>query len=465
MHQPKLLFLAMSGVRVHNEALLEVGLTLPGFVERSRVIASLPSLSLLTLAAHTPPHWEVEYREVDDFTGDTRDALASAIADSRFDLVAISSLAARILDAYALADGLRARGITVVIGGLHASALPDEARLHADAVVQGEAEMIWRQLLSDHEHQQLQPLYSSFDRKWPRYHLSEARVPRYDLLDISKYNRLTLQTTRGCPLDCEFCGASRLISPFKLKPLEKVRCEIEAILDLWPRPFLELADDNTFANKRWARGLAELLGEYDIPWFTETDISVADDDELLALLAQSNCAQLLIGLESTQADSLYDLDGRHWKHSQRASYRDKIAKIQSYGIPVNGCFVLGFDADDPGVFDRTREFVLSSDLAEVQITLLTPFPGTALYRRLQGQGRLLKPVFWDQCTLFDVTFQPQQMSALDLEERFRGLMTELYAPDVTAQRKRQFRDCVRRRRRSSARTEPEGATQGAGYGI
>jgi radical SAM superfamily enzyme YgiQ (UPF0313 family) len=238
-----------------------------------------------------------------------------------------------------------------------------------------------------------------------------------------------------------------LISAYKIKPLEQVRRELEAILEIWPKPFIELADDNTFANKTWARGLAALLAEYGIPWFTETDISVADDDELLGLLAESNCAQLLIGLESTKPESLYGIDGRHWKYGQRSGYLDKIAKIRSYGVPVNGCFILGFDTDDAGVFERTRDFVLESELADVQITLLTPFPGTALYRRLQAQGRLLKPVYWDECTLFDVTFQPQHMSVEELEGNFRGLMAELYAPDVVDRRKKITRDCVRIRRR------------------
>lgn len=456
MRHLKLLFIAMSGVRVKNEALLEVGLTLPGFVERSKVIASLPSLSLLTLAAHTPAHWVVEYREIDELSPEEQ----AGLLDTPYDLVAISSLTARVLDAYALADALRARGVTVVLGGLHASMMPEEAREHVDAVVQGEGELLWPRLLADFEAGQLLPLYSSFNKTQPAYRLSEALEPRYDLLEIEKYNRLTLQTTRGCPLDCEFCGASRLISPYKIKPIHQVRRELEAILELWPQPFIELADDNTFANKRWARELAELLGEYDIPWFTETDISVADDDELLKLLAQAGCTQLLIGFESTDSASLYDLDGRHWKYSQHAYYQEKIAKIQSYGIAVNGCFVLGFDTDDARVFDRTRDFVLGSELADVQITLLTPFPGTALYRRLRSKGRLLKEIFWDQCTLFDVTFQPQQMSAESLEERFRGLMAELYAPEVTARRKHRFRECVRTRRWGHFPLAPQGDSRG-----
>lgn len=431
----------MSGVRARNPALLEIGLTLPGFIERSRVIASLPSLSLLTLASHTPDHWQLEYREMDEM----EDGEPARIADAGYDIVAISCLSARVLEAYTLADALRAKGVTVVIGGLHVSALPQEAMRHADSVVQGEGESLWPRLLDDFERGELQTFYSSFGER-PAYSLAQARVPRYDLLDIRQYNRLTLQTTRGCPLDCAFCAASRTISAYKLKPIAQVRRELEAILAVWPHPFIELADDNTFVNKKWSRELAALLGEYDVPWFTETDISVADDDELLRLLAQSNCAQILIGFESVSAAALGGIDGRRWKQGRAARYAEQIQKIQSHGIAVNGCFVVGFDEDDPGVFERTRDWVLSSELAEVQITLLTPFPGTALHRSLEAQERLLKPVYWEQCTLFDATFRPRQMSVAQLEEGFRGMMADIYSPTETARRKRISRSLTRTRR-------------------
>ena len=142
MRTRRALLLALSGVRVKDQELLELGMTLPGFVERSEVIASLPSLGLLTLAAHTPEHWELEYLEVPDSIEDAR---VHAL-DGAFDVVAISSLTARILEAYDLADLLRASGLTVVIGGLHASTLPREALEHADAVVQGEGEAVWARL-------------------------------------------------------------------------------------------------------------------------------------------------------------------------------------------------------------------------------------------------------------------------------------------------------------------------------
>ena len=179
-------------------------------------------------------------------------------------------------------------------------------------------------------------------------------------------------------------------------------------------------------------------------WFTETDLSIADDDELLELLAESGCTQLLIGFESVNSAALYDVDTRQWKYEQAAKYGLKIQKIQSHGISVNGCFILGFDQDDTRVFERTKQFVHESGLSEVQITVLTPFPGTAMYQRLESEHRLLRPVFWDSCTLFDVAYRPQQMSPRDLETGFRDLMADLYNPHETARRKKIRKACYRR---------------------
>ena len=385
MKSRRVLLLAMSGVRVKNDELRQLGMTLPGFIERGQVIASLPSLSLLTLAAHTPENWEAEYREIDELTDDA----AAQIASAGYDIVAVSAFTARILDAYEIADQLREAGVTVVLGGLHVSALPDEALAHADAVVVGEAELLWPELLSDFETAALRPRYSSMDSP-RRFDLAQAQVPRYDMLDVDRYNRLTLQTSRGCPLDCEFCGASRLISPYKIKPLAQVRLELEAILNIWPEPFIELADDNTFVSKKWARELARLFAEYRIRWFTETDLSVADDDELLELLALSGCAQVLIGLESVDPAALDCVDSRRWKQSQLADYTAKIRKIQSYGITVNGCFIFGFDQDDARVFERTREFVQASGLSEVQITILDSFPRHGTLRQTPVRGTVIE---------------------------------------------------------------------------
>ena len=385
MKEYKAILIAMSGVRVYNSKLMELGLTLPGFVERRKVIASLPSLGLISIAAYTPPNWDIEYREIDEIDEDAIQKLIDAAPD----VVAFSSLTARILDTYRIADRLRLHGITVVIGGLHATALPNEAHQHADAVIQGEGELIWTELLRDHERGELRPFYSSLTENKFKCDFESYKTPRFDLLDIRKYNRLTLQTTRGCPLHCSFCAASRMISSYKKKPIHLIEQEINAILELWDKPFIELADDNTFVDKKWTKDLLRLLNRYNIRWFTETDVSVGYDEEVLDLLADSSCAQLLIGFEATNRNSLDHIDAINWKYKQFDQYHRVIESVQSRGVSVNGCFIFGFDSDTVDTFEVANQFISNSNLSEVQITLLTPFPGTTLYDQLKRENRLL----------------------------------------------------------------------------
>ncbi len=424
----KLILIAMSGVRIVDPELRALGMTLPGFIERGKVIASMPSLGLLTIAGATPDSWQIKYREVDELQPEI---LPKIIAEAP-DLVAISSLSARIEDAYQIADTLRQAKIPVVMGGLHASVLPAEVSAHCDAVVLGQGEWVWPDLLRDLESGHLKPQYSGMHA--PNA-LESTPLPRFDLLEVARYNRIPMQTTRGCPLDCIFCAASRLISPYKLKSLDRIRDELNAIQSIWPDPFIELADDNTFRNKGWSRDLVNLLSEYPtMRWFTETDLSLADDEALLESLTRSGCAQVLIGFESVQEDSLQDTDTRSWKRKRLAEYREKIQRIQSAGISVNGCFIFGFDADTEETFDRTWEFIQKSDLSEVQLTLLTPFPGTELYRKLRAENRLLEDRFWSKCTLFDVVFHPKYFSPERLSERFREMVSLVYSPEATQKR-------------------------------
>ena len=439
----KLGLLAMSGVRVYNQALTKLGLTLPGFIERGKVIASLPSLALLTLAGLTPEDVEITYVEVPNPV-DTSDLPGD------FDAVAISSYSARVLDAYALADRYRARGTPVILGGLHVTALPAEAASHADSIVLGEAEPVWGRVVDDLRSGALQPVYDARNRP---FDLANAPMPRFELLDISRYNRLTVQTQRGCPFDCEFCAASiRLVGGYKVKPVSKVVAEIRHIKELWRRPFIELADDNTFANKRHARALVRALAAEGVRWFTETDVSVADDDELLELLSDSGCAQLLIGLESPSATTLNGVERRsNWKAKRAHRYRSAIDKIQSRGITVNGCFVMGLDGASRESFDEVLRFARESGLYEIQLTVLTPFPGTPLYQRLAASGRLLHAEDWNRCTLFDVNFVPDSMTARELEEQFHRLVGELYSEGATTGRRRRFRQQMRRTRRGRFR--------------
>ena len=300
----KIGLIAMSGIRACDAELLRLGLTLPGFVERSKVIASLPSLGLLTLAGLTPADHSVEYLEIPELT---KDDLRDDIRE-RFDLVAISSYSAQINEAYELADFCRARGVAVVMGGLHVTSLPTEAGAHCDAVVIGEGECSWPRVLEDASRGRLQATYGS---PQDEYDLAEAPMPAFELLDLDTYNRLTVQTSRGCPYRCEFCASTILITGrYKQKPIDKVLAEIDRIVALWPHPFVELADDNTFVNKAYWRTLLPELSRRKIRWFTETDISVAEDPELLELLRAAGCAQVLVGLESPTRAPLDGLEAR-----------------------------------------------------------------------------------------------------------------------------------------------------------
>lgn len=428
----KLGLIAMSGIRCCDSELLDMGLTLPGFVERSTTVASLPSLGLLTLAGMTSSEHTIDYWEIDDLPPE--DELSDNL-----DLVAISSFSARIQDAYTLADQFRKNGTPVVLGGLHVTAMPDEAANHADSVIVGEGEAVWNEILDDTAAGNLQPRYSSFER--PNFDLAASPTPAFELLDISKYNRLTVQTSRGCPLKCEFCAASILLTPhYKQKPAEQVLAEIDRIREIWPRPFIEFADDNSFINRRYWKELLPELKKRRVKWFTETDLSVHEDEELLRLMRGSGCAQVLIGLESPVEAGLQGIELKtNRKIKWWPDYIEAIKRIQSHGIRVNGCFVLGLDGHTPEIFDQVYDFVMKSELYDVQITYQTPFPGTPLYDRLLAENRLLYPGDWNRCTLFDINFQPSHMTVEQLRHGFYNLSSRLYSDELTKWRRDNFK--------------------------
>jgi radical SAM superfamily enzyme YgiQ (UPF0313 family) len=432
--------IAMSGVRAHNEELTRLGLTLPGFVERNKTIASLPSLGLLTLAGMTDNDVDLDYQEVEDIA-----KLDELPGD--YDVVAISSYSAQINEAYQLADRFRSAGVIVILGGLHVTALPDEALEHADCIVLGEGEPVWPAVVRDLKRRQLRTVY---DARGTPFNLAGAPMPRFDLLEPERYNRLTVQTQRGCPFDCEFCAASIRLSPgFRVKPVDKVIAEIRRIRAIWPKPFIEFADDNSFVNRKHAKRLLRAIAAEGVRWFTESDISIARDDELLALMRDSGCAQVLIGLESLTTEGLHGIEQKSdWKAKQLDTYMAAIDRIQSHGISVNGCFVLGLDGTGTESFDQVRDFVRASGLHEVQITIQTAFPGTPLYERLRCEHRLLDDTAWELCTLFDVNFRPDRMSVRELEQYFVSLARDLYSEAATKARKRAYISKLRHRKRT-----------------
>ncbi|MGH9148462.1 MAG: B12-binding domain-containing radical SAM protein, partial [Vicinamibacterales bacterium] len=427
------------GIRAHDPKLLELGLTLPGFVERSKTIASLPSLGLLYLAACTPKGHDLRYFEAEADGQEPPEVYTC-------DLVAISTFSAQVFEAYAIADRLRQAGVRVAMGGLHVSVLPEEAASHADYVVVGEGEHVWPSVVSAAESGSAPRIFR--DSEVPPVDVNHLPVPRYDLVGDRPYNRFTVQTSRGCPWRCDFCASSVMLRQrYRKRRVSDVIRDIEAILTLRPRAFIEFADDNTFVDKQWGKQLCRQLAPYGVKWFTETDISVADDEELLDLMRESGCRQVLIGLESPASGPLEGVEIRsNFKARTVAGYVEAVRRIQAHGVTVNGCFILGLDGHTPEIFREVLEFACEIPLYDVQITVLTAFPGTPLYNRFLQDRRILEPGRWDLCTLFDVNHQPRGMSPQDLQEGMRWLTKHLYDDDCTRYRRDAFFAGLRRSR-------------------
>lgn len=302
----------------------------------------------------------------------------------------------------------------------------------------GEGELVWPQLIRDFQDNRMQRIYKPSPGE--SFSLAKAPLPRYDLLDLSKYNRLTVQTSRGCPHQCTFCASSILLTPdYKVKPIENVLAEVKYIKSLWKNPFIEFADDNSFVWRDHYKALLRALIKEEVHWFTEADVSIGNDDELLDLMRESGCRQVLIGFESPNASGLNSLEVRkNWKHLKHGTYENIIDRIQSKGIAVIGCFILGLDGDDETVFDRVCDFVSQTCLFDVQLTVLTPFPGTPLYKSLMSEGRILKQLAWERCTLFDINFKPKKMSVARLQQGLIYSAKKIYDKDLINQRRRRF---------------------------
>ena len=360
------------------------------------------SSGLLVVAALTPEKHEVEMVDENvneiDFT-------------KGYDLVGISCMTQQATRAYEMADEYRKRGKKVVLGGIHPTVMPEEAKQHADSVVVGEVEYLWATVLRDFENNRPQDFY----RTEKLIDIKDSPVPRFDLLDPKKYSTLWIQTTRGCPHDCNFCAASKVYGrKYREKSNEQVIKEVVHAKSIFTNARYYFSDDNFFVNKNKRRQLLEELVPLKIRWMAQTDISIAEDEELLSLAYKSGCAFLFIGFESLNSANLKNIDKEKWKYGYFDKYPDYIKKIQSHGIGVQGAFIVGFDEDDNSVFDRIADFIIGNNMYGAQITILTPLPGTKLRDLLEKEGRITGNS-WGNYTGFDVNYVPKKLTKDDLE--------------------------------------------------
>jgi radical SAM superfamily enzyme YgiQ (UPF0313 family) len=374
-----------------------------------------PPLHLATVAALTPPG--VEVRILDE-------SIEDIDFNARVDLVGITALTALAPRAYAIADEFRARGVPVVMGGMHASAMPEEALKHVDAVVVGEAEGQWPQLLEDFQAGRMKNVY----RTEKRPSLAGLPVPRRDLLELDRYLiPHTVQTTRGCPFACSFCAVSQFFGrTFRHRPVEEVIREVASL----PGRIVGFVDDNIIASKKYARELFRSLIPLRIHWFSQGSLDLADDEELLGLAAKSGCVGMFIGFESLVQQNLEKI-GKRVNRVER--FREAIKKIHRFGIAIEGAFIFGLDKDDPGVFKCTVNFARRCRLEVAQFSILTPLPGTKLYREMQEQGRITNRD-WSQYNFARVVYEPLSMSAEKLQRGFEWAWRKFYSYPSILQR-------------------------------
>jgi len=352
---------------------------------------------LAQIAALTPPEFEISISD---------ENISIVDLHKNVDLVGITTLTQTANRAYEIADSYRARGIKVVLGGIHASVLPEEASRHADSVVIGEAEGIWPIVIDDFKSNSLKTIY----RQDKRPNLINLPVPRRDLFAQASYLLpQTIVTTRGCPHKCSFCSVTTFMGhTYRCRPIEEIIKEIELFNTNKPILFL---DDNITGNPKFAKELFRALIPYKINWAGQCSVTIAKDDELLKLAAASGCILLAIGFESISPTSL-TLVGK--KANWVDKYEADIRKIHSHGIGIHGFFIFGFDEEDDSVFNRTLRFAQKMKLESAQFSLLRPYPGTALYESLDKAGRLLTK---DWSKYGDgLMFEPKSMSKDKLEK-------------------------------------------------
>jgi radical SAM superfamily enzyme YgiQ (UPF0313 family) len=382
--------------------------------------------SLLTIAALTPPDSTVEFIDENVKKIDFK---------KKFDLIAISAMTQQITRGYEIADCFRKLGIPVIFGGIHPTLVPEEVKAHADCVVIGEAENIWADVLNDFECKKLKPFYKSLGE----VDLSQSPIPKYSLLEKNIYKLVNIQTSRGCPHDCDYCSASKIFGKkYRRKSTAQILKEIECAISHLGNVKIVFSDDNFLVDRKLSKNLLKELIPLNIKWHAQSDISIAEDEELLILAKQSGCTYLFIGLESVNPENLKCIDTKNWKYSKSTNYAEYIKIIQSFGIGVMGSFIVGLDSDDVTVFSKLEKFIIDNNLWAASITIMTPFPGTRLRERLESQNRIIDSN-WKNHTGYNINFLPKNISKEDIQTGIVDLYQKINSKEVYLKKLEHFK--------------------------
>ncbi|GHS86348.1 B12-binding domain-containing radical SAM protein [Campylobacterota bacterium] len=370
-------------------------------------------LTLTTLAALIPAELHASVELIDE-------GIAEIPSDLSADLVGITAITGTANRAYEIADRLRARGITVVLGGPHITLLPDEAAEHADAICVGYADQSWQRLLLDFAAGKLQKVY----RQDADFTLVGQPFARRELFDRKHFlTQAVFEATRSCAHDCEFCVAPTAWGRQQYqKPIDWVIEDIRRYTARTGETKILFVDLNIISDKRYAAELFTALIPLGVQWFGLSTVLIAHDRSLMELMARSGCKGLLLGLETVSDSSLADA---HKSFNASVSYRSLIDDLHHLGIAIQGCFVFGLDHDTTDVFDATVQFAIDAAIELPRFAVLTPFPATPLFKRLEAEGRILTRD-WDLYDAQHVVFQPRNMSAHELASGHERAWREVY---------------------------------------
>jgi radical SAM superfamily enzyme YgiQ (UPF0313 family) len=395
---------------------VRVLLILPdGHIHKIRIGAFVRSmreapLTLTTLAALAPKDSDIDFRLVDE-------SIDTVPLDDQADLVGISVLTGTAHRAYALAKHFRLRGIPVVLGGVHVTVIPEEAAHHADSIVVGPAEKTWPRLLRDLSRGELDKVYK--DDGLPNEWLTNIPTPRRDLQRASGYMMSnTVMATRGCQHGCEFCTVPEVWPGYTKRPIGDVIQDIQSMSGR----LLTFNDVSLVDDVDYAKELFKAMIPLKRRWGGLATVRVADDPELLDVMARSGCRYLLIGFESISQPALGQI---HKGFNREEEYKSLMVALHGYGISVQGTFMFGFDNEDASIFEATVQRVIDLKVDIPRYSVLTPYPGTGLYKRLLAEKRLLS-CNWDDYDTMHVVFEPAKMSPDELYRGFKWAYRETF---------------------------------------
>jgi len=371
----------------------------------------LPALTLPALAAVTPEEVDLRilYETVEDIP-----------FDEPWDIVGITGMGSGIVRAWQIADEFRDRGVPVVIGGIAATLSEPEWILeHADALVRGEAEDTWPTVIADAAAGRLEPIYDA-----PPFPIDRIPVPRYELMNTPYMGRWRpVQATRGCPFTCSFCSITAFFKQrYRKRPVDDVVRDVREAKRHGTR-YIAFVDDNIGVDWDYCTELWEALIPENIIWMSQCSLHLSERPDMMKLAYASGCRLLSVGIESTNPESLRDID-KEWNRPAR--YREAIEALRAHGIDISTEMMIGLDSDDEGVFERTYRFVMESSISVPRVHILTPVPGTPLFDEMDKAGRLLDFDF-GRFSGGKVVFRPKNFDPDRLQAEYWKLYERLFS--------------------------------------